>query len=198
MKEEILPYNLPKPAEIKHNNDDYALVDDSQVRGGLKVVNNITERNEIPLNKRGFGVVKYRDVLSGSEGSWVTKTYVGSDLSEQNWINETNWENITTEKSAIDVTHEELLNLISGNTISDGVFYLLSDFQDGITVTGGTEPLLLLGLNNNTLATEGWSTIYPNHRIFYDVNGTTNPYLKGDIFRRIYIDEFSDTIIEEM
>lgn len=101
MKEEISSSNITKPSEFKHNNDNYAFVDDSQIRGGLKIVNNITERNAIPYDKRGYGVVKYRNSTDNT-GSWVIKTYESSDLLDSEWQLESNWINVVTGNNSTD------------------------------------------------------------------------------------------------
>lgn len=102
MKNDIAISNLSKPAELKHNNDNYALVDDSQFRGGLRVVNNKTERNQIPLDKRGFGVVKYKNSADNS-GKWISASFIGPDCTDSNWTNDIYWEPISNLYASVGV-----------------------------------------------------------------------------------------------
>lgn len=91
MKEDILSTNLVKPTELKHNNEDYPLVDDSQIGGGYRVLNNKYERNSLPFDKRRFGTIKYRNSQDNT-GKWVQGTFIGPDCTDVNWTNDSYWE----------------------------------------------------------------------------------------------------------
>jgi hypothetical protein len=105
-----------------------------------------------------------------------------------------------------EVTYSELVNLISGNSLNLGTFYLITDFQtcydqpdfdyNGNSITGPNtyhtstiEPILVLATSNNTLSPDAYQPTYPNDKIKYDYSfdvteSTGNP-AKGRITERI-------------
>jgi hypothetical protein len=105
-----------------------------------------------------------------------------------------------------EVTYSELGNLISGNSLNLGTFYLITDFQtcydqpdfdyNGNSITGSNtyhtstiEPILVLATSNNTLSPDAYQPTYPNDKIKYDYSfdvteSTGNP-AKGRITERI-------------
>lgn len=113
---------------------------------------------------------------------------------------------ITGISSYIEVSYNELYSLYTGNTLTIGQFYLITDFQtfydqpdfdqngnsiitDETYKSGSTEPLLVLAIGENALSSKAYSTIYPFDEISYDINFTqterTNLLAKGRITERI-------------
>lgn len=77
------------PDILEHNNPDYALLDDFQLRGGAVSVATKAARNSIAIDKRKlYSIVSYDD-----EGI-VTKRYEGSSLDDADWQNDINWSEI--------------------------------------------------------------------------------------------------------
>jgi len=112
------------------------------------------------------------------------------------------------------VKHGQLTTLISGSGLTEGKFYLISDyktiyiqpdFSDKITPVsvsatlikeGVTEPLIVFATSTNTISSQAWSTTFPDDTIYYDVTVETlfTGYVleqlqsistKGKIVRRI-------------
>lgn len=91
---------LKFPDILRHKNNNYALVDIEDVRGGCMPVADETARNSIPIDKR-----KLRMIVSYNDGSQeVTKKYLGADVLDINWSNNVYWEDIVTSTGVIDVT----------------------------------------------------------------------------------------------
>jgi hypothetical protein len=109
-----------------------------------------------------------------------------------------------------EVTYSELVNKITGETLTPNRFYLMTDYQtcydqpnfdangSAITTgnykTGTTEPILLLAISTTGFSPTVYSTLYPQDKISYDITWnatevTDNP-AKGRITERI--DEFNN------
>ena len=109
------------------------------------------------------------------------------------------------------VTYFELTSKISGSTLCEGKYYLISDFQtcydqpdydvyfDAITSvttyhTSTIEPLLVLATSANTISNIAYQPSYPNDKITYDwtwnITEYTNGPAKGRITERV--DEFNN------
>jgi len=105
------------------------------------------------------------------------------------------------------VTFAQLTNLISTNSLTAGVYYLITNFQtiydqpdftslgakpSVSTLTGATEPLIVFAATNNSLANQVISTLYPRDYILYDVSFTSTEIMsapaKGRITERITYD----------
>jgi hypothetical protein len=107
------------PDILRHKNSNFALVDIEDVRGGCTPVANETERNNIPIDKR-----KLRMIVSYNDGSQeVTKKYLGTDVDDFNWINNSNW-----------------VDLVGGG----GVSYTFANgiYNDAGTVKLGDNPII--------------------------------------------------------
>ena len=70
------------PDEIKHNNDNYPVVDSNSIKG-VGVFTSAIERDALPLNKRKLN---YIASVSGKVYS-----YDGNDLTDINWVDSDNW-----------------------------------------------------------------------------------------------------------
>jgi hypothetical protein len=103
----------------------------------------------------------------------------------------------------VDITYEELGELIDAETLTPGQYYQITDFatvhwmvdsdesyildgeEEKIIHTGETEPLIVLATSANTLSTEVYSPTYPNDIIRYDWNSDNwqniNAFYDGDI-----------------
>jgi len=80
---------LPYPDSLENANSDYKLIDDTELKGGAIALPNKTARNAIPLDKRKqFMIVSYND--SGA----VTMRYKSANLTNTEWVKDTNWETV--------------------------------------------------------------------------------------------------------
>ena len=109
-----------------------------------------------------------------------------------------------------EVTYDELYSLYTGGTLTQGGYYLITDFQSiydqpdfdynnnliitGNSKTGITEPLLVFSTSSTTLSNQAFSPLYPKDKITYDITFTTtevtNTPAKGRITERI--DEYNN------
>lgn len=71
------------PDILKHENDEYAIVNINDIRG-ISSVNDVTSRNNIPLDKRILGNLV--SIIGDS-----VYHYRGSTLNDIDWINVANW-----------------------------------------------------------------------------------------------------------
>ena len=105
----------------------------------------------------------------------------------------------------IETTYSELVNNITGETLTPGRFYLMTDFQScydqpnydnfknpiftGNYMTGNTEPILLLAISTTGFSPTVYSTLYTNDKITYDITWNTTEITsspaKGRITERI-------------
>lgn len=104
------------------------------------------------------------------------------------------------------VTHAQLTTLISTNGLTEGKFYLISDYKTiyvqpdfsdidtavivsaSLIKEGVTEPLVVFATSTNTIGSQAWSTTFPDDVIYYvpDVETLFTGYdTKGKIVRRI-------------
>ena len=103
------------------------------------------------------------------------------------------------------VTYSELVDNITGGTLTPGRFYLMTDFQTcydqpnydntktpittGNYKTGTTEPILLLAVSTTGFSPTVYSTLYTNDKITYDITWNTTEITsspaKGRITKRI-------------
>ncbi len=75
------------PDILEHENVNYAIVSADQIRG-ISVVNSLTDRNNIPSNKRLLGSIV--SVINDS-----VYQYRGLSISDVNWVNTVNWRSLT-------------------------------------------------------------------------------------------------------
>ena len=104
------------------------------------------------------------------------------------------------------ITHSALTTLISGSGLTEGKFYLISDYKSiyvqpdfsdidtavivsaSLIKEGVIEPLIVFATSTNTISSQAWSTTFPDDTIYYDVTVETlfTGYdTKGKIIRRI-------------
>jgi hypothetical protein len=111
-----------------------------------------------------------------------------------------------------EVTYSELYNSITGETLTPGTFYLITDFRtcydqpdfdyNGSPITTGTtiykqssvEPLLVFATSVSTISTDAYQPLYPNDKIQYDWSWNMTEVTSGTSFGRITerIDEFNN------
>lgn len=109
-----------------------------------------------------------------------------------------------------EVTYLELVDKITGSTLTSGAFYLITDFQtcydqpdfdvnnnpitSGNYKQGPVEPILVLATNENTISEIAYQPLYPKDRILYDWTYSTTEVTTGTAFGRITerIDEFNN------
>ena len=104
-----------------------------------------------------------------------------------------------------EVTYSELVNKITGETLTPNKFYLMTDYQTcydqpnydntknpittGNYKTGTTEPILLLAVSTTGFSPTVYSTLYTNDKITYDITWNTTEITsspaKGRITERI-------------
>jgi len=82
------------PDNLEHNNPNLPLVDDAQIGGGLHVVDDITERDSIPDAKRKIGMLVSCLDSTVSPEAFTVKKYSGPDLTDPEWEDPLNWEEI--------------------------------------------------------------------------------------------------------
>lgn len=104
-----------------------------------------------------------------------------------------------------EVTYNELYSLYTGSTLTSSRWYLMTDYQtfydqpnydnnrnpifSGNSMTGDTEPILLLATSTTGFSPTVYSTLYPQDKITYDISWNTteisNTPAKGRITERI-------------
>ena len=120
--------------------------------------------------------------------------------------------NLTGVGGQVEVTYSELVDKITGDTLTKGVYYLISDFKtcydtpeyyiNGSTKgsseidykQGSVEPIIVLATSVNTISSTAYQPAYPNDRIQYDWTWNTTEITGGVAFGRITerIDEFNN------
>jgi hypothetical protein len=111
-----------------------------------------------------------------------------------------------------EVTYSELYNSITGETLTPGTFYLITDFRtcydqpdfdyNGSPITTGStiykqaevQPLLVFATSVSTISTDAYQPLYPNDKIQYDWSWNMTEVTSGTSFGRITerIDEFNN------
>ena len=109
-----------------------------------------------------------------------------------------------------EVTYSELVNKITGETLTPNKFYLMTDFQTcydqpdydsfgnpittGNYKTGTTEPILLLAVSTTGLSPTVYSTLHPQDKITYDITWNLTEVTSGSTKGRITerIDNFNN------
>lgn len=101
---------ITRPNEYKHQNDNYAFVDNDNVRGGIFTVPSLITTNLllIPIDKRSISTT----IVSKSDNQLYN--YFGADKEDINWGNITNWKNPNTLPTGF--TNQPITPL-SGNTV---------------------------------------------------------------------------------
>ena len=146
--------------------------------------------------------VKISDLPIGTPNSTSIFPFVDSGTTYQGAISA-----IT---SNIEVTYSELVNNITGETLSPGTFYTITDFRtcydqpdftwNGNSITEGNykqsdvEPIVVLATSANTISTTAYQPSYPNDRIQYDWTFNITEVTSGTSYGRITerIDEFNN------
>lgn len=108
------------------------------------------------------------------------------------------------------VTYSEIYNGLTANSLSQGMFYEIADFQtcydqpdfdyynNAITTgnykQGPVEPIIVFATSSNTISTTAYQPAYPNDTIKYDWSWNTTEVTTGVAFGRITerIDEFNN------
>ena len=146
--------------------------------------------------------VKISDLPIGTPNSTSIFPFVDSGTTYQGAISA-----IT---SNIEVTYSELVNKITGETLSPGTFYTITDFRtcydqpdftwEGNSITEGNykqsdvEPIVVFATSANTISTTAYQPLYPNDRIQYDWTFSATEVTQGVAYGRITerIDEFNN------
>jgi hypothetical protein len=112
----------------------------------------------------------------------------------------------------IEVTYSELYNNITGETLTAGAYYIITNFQTCYDapeyyVNGNpkgsnaiqykdaaTEPIIVFATSNNTISSTAYQPTHPNDRIQYDWTWNTTEISGGTAYGRISerIDEFNN------
>jgi hypothetical protein len=111
-----------------------------------------------------------------------------------------------------EVTYSELVNKITGGTLSPGTFYTITNFRTCYDVPeyyyngnqkdnsvidymqGNVDPIIVLATSANTISSTAYQPSYPNDRIQYDWTFNTTEKTSGVAYGRIFerIDEFNN------
>ena len=109
-----------------------------------------------------------------------------------------------------EVTYSELYNSITGETLTPGSYYLITDFRtcydqpdfdsnrNSITIgnykQSDVEPIMVLATSTSTISTDAYQPMYPNDKIKYDWTFNTTEVTNGEAFGRISerIDEYGN------
>ena len=110
----------------------------------------------------------------------------------------------------IEVTYSELVDKITGETLTRGTHYIITDFrtcydQPDFNSNGGeiignnykqseVEPIIVFATSSNTISTTAYQPEYPKDRIQYDWTFSTTERTQGVAYGRISerIDEFNN------
>jgi hypothetical protein len=110
----------------------------------------------------------------------------------------------------IEVTYSELVDGITGATLTPGTFYTITDYRtcydqpdfdiDNNPITNGTykesavEPIMVFATSANTISTFAYQPSYPNDKIQYDWTFSATEVTQGVAYGRITerIDEFNN------
>jgi hypothetical protein len=112
----------------------------------------------------------------------------------------------------IEVTYSELVDKITGETLNEGSYYIITDFQTCYDVPeyyvngnpkgigeidyrqSNVEPIIVLATSINTISSTAYQPAYPNDRIQYDWTFNLTPNTGGVAYGRITerIDEFNN------
>jgi len=112
----------------------------------------------------------------------------------------------------IEVTYSELVDKITGETLNEGSYYIITDFQTCYDVPeyyvngnpkgigeidyrqSNVEPIIVLSTSINTISSTAYQPAYPNDRIQYDWTFNLTPNTGGVAYGRITerIDEFNN------
>lgn len=85
------------PDILQHNNPALPLMDDAQLGGGMRVVDDIAARDAIPVAKRKIGAL----VSYYANAEWHTHRFEGTNTSDGQWTTESNWLEILTASGSI-------------------------------------------------------------------------------------------------
>jgi hypothetical protein len=146
-------------------------------------------------------------------------TFTGGTISGQTFfpsgltastISATTYENLPCNVES--VTYFELTSKITGSTLCEGKYYLISDFQTCYDVPeyyvngnpkgsnvidyrqSNVDPIIVLATSVNTISSTAYQPSYPNDRIQYDWTFNLTPNTGGVAYGRITerIDEFNN------
>lgn len=104
------------PDSLQHNNPALPLMDDNQLAGGYVVVADLTARNAYPIAKRKLGMMMTWAVT----GTWYRMAYIGADLLDATWQNDTNWINIAINEQNETVDRTIYITTTGNDTTGDG------------------------------------------------------------------------------
>jgi hypothetical protein len=115
-----------------------------------------------------------------------------------------------TSAGVIETTYSELVDNITGETLTTGVYYIITDFrtcydQPDFNSNGGeilgdnykqseVEPIIVFATSDNTISTTAYQPTYPNDKIQYDWTFNKTERTQGLAYGRISerIDEFNN------
>jgi hypothetical protein len=111
---------------------------------------------------------------------------------------------------SVEVTYSELVDKITGETLSTGSYYIITDFQtcydqpdfdynggpiiSGNYKQGPVEPIIVFATSANTISSIAYQSAYPNDTIKYDWSWDMTEVTNGAAFGRITerVDEFNN------
>jgi hypothetical protein len=150
--------------------------------------------------------VKISDLPIGTPNSTSIFPFVDSGTTYQGAISALTSSN----GGVVEVTYSQLVDKITGETLSAGTFYTITDFrtcydQPDFTWAGNpltednykqsdVEPIIVFATSTNTISTEAYQPLYPKDRIQYDWTFSATEVTQGVAYGRITerIDEFNN------
>jgi hypothetical protein len=166
----------------------------------------LDSNDNIVKTKNENGVINGSSYITGgtySQGSITFSDNLGGQFTVTGF---------TTQDNMTEVTYSELVDKITGNTLTPGSHYIITDFQTCYDVPeynvfgnpkgmgsidyrqGNNEPIIVLATSGNTISSTAYQPSYPNDRIQYDWTWNTTEITDGVAYGRITerIDEFNN------
>lgn len=176
------------PDILSHENQNYAIVDVNQLRG-LATVNNITERNNIPQDKRLLGSIVS---IVGD----IAYHYRGATISDSDWSNNLNWRALGISNSNNFVQFFSTVNDVANLCNHDNFF--ICCFQTGQIYTYISSGSQYTIDNHYVLATKDggdsrfvslfYNVEIPYYETIINCDGITNDYVINHGLNVKYVD----------
>ena len=154
--------------------DTYALLEDNYLLGGYRVVATVSDRDNIPVDRRKWGML----VGVNSEN----KIYQLVDSGNNDLSDNTNWVEFTASGTGSGgyepITYDELRNKKENNELEPGKFYGITDYHvNNRTYYNGDEyytspdtTLVVQAIKSDTIGVDAIDLQYPSDRIAYTLD----------------------------
>ncbi|MDD4970751.1 MAG: hypothetical protein PHT07_15095 [Paludibacter sp.] len=107
------------PDILEHNNPANPLMDENQLWGSLQIVDDIAARDLLPIAKRKVGMV----VVYYSSSLPILKKYIGPDVTDPEWTDNTNWVDLSYPYFNYDITQTLSANTTTAFLVGDKNIY---------------------------------------------------------------------------